>query len=115
MARKFPRPTGEVRSDREEGGEGDQADVETERSTTPKLARKVATGEGGMMGFGPYHMNTYGDVLRYSPHYTKYLIAEGGGNQKTRLAHWAMAFAVSTFLEEDRQEAGRPFGGSSQP
>ena len=30
-----------------------------------------------MMGFGPYRMNTYGEVMRHNPRYAKYLIEEG--------------------------------------
>ena len=52
--------------------------METGDPMSPRLQkRKVMADEDRLMGFGHYHMNTYGEVMRYNPEYAKYLIKEG--------------------------------------
>ena len=96
--------------------EGEQMEVaDGEEKASERTRRKVIADEDRMMGFGPYHMNTYGEVLRRNPLYARYLIEEGKrDNQKARFAHWAMAFAVETFLVEDRNEMEKTDEGGSQ-
>ena len=57
-----------------EAEEGTQGASETENPTTPRVKkRKVMTDEDGMMGFGPYRMTKYGEVMRYNRNYAMYL------------------------------------------
>ena len=59
-------------------GEGEQTEVaDEEEKTSERKSRKVIADEDRMMGFGPYRMNTYGEVLRHNPRYAMYLIEEG--------------------------------------
>ena len=76
----------------EEGGELEKIKVERDKKRR--------------MNFGPHPEKTYGEVLREEPEYAKALIKENRrDNQKSRLAHWVMAYIVQTFFsrEEERE------------
>ena len=68
---------------------------------------KVKRDKKRRMNFGPHHEKTYGEVLRKEPEYAKSPIKENRrDNQKSRFAHWAMAYIAGTFFsrEEERDK-----------
>ena len=68
---------------------------------------KVITDENRLVNFGPYRMNTYGEVLRSNPKSAKSAIKENKrDNQKDRFTHWAVAFVMETFFAEGQEEEG---------
>ena len=65
---------------------------------------KVKRDKKRRMNFGPHHEKTYGEVLREEPEYVKALIKENRrDNQKSRFAHWAMAYSGNLLFQRGRE------------
>ena len=69
---------------------------------------KVKRGKERLMNFGPHRNRTYGEVLREEPEYVNALIkGNRRDNQKSRFAHWVMAYIVETFFQEKKKDKAR--------